>query len=53
MAEFTYSNAKNTNTDHTSFELHFGYYVKASYKKDIDSCSYSKSADKIATELRD
>lgn len=42
---------KNTNLDHTSFELNYGYHLKASYKKDVDPYSKSKSADEMVTEL--
>lgn len=33
MAEFAYNNMENTSTSHTFFELSFGYYLQASYKK--------------------
>ncbi len=36
MAEFTYNNTKNASTDYTSFELNYGFYPRASYKKDVD-----------------
>ncbi len=48
MAEFAYNNAKNTSTSHTSFELNCDFYLRASYEKDVDPCSQSKSADKQA-----
>ena len=53
MAEFAYNNTKNTSTSHVPFELNCGYHPRTSYKKDVDSCSYSKSADELATELRE
>ncbi len=53
MAEFAYNNAKNANTGHTPFELHCGFYPRASYKEDVNPRSQSKSADKPATELRE
>ncbi len=53
IAEFTYNNAKNASTGHMSFELNCGYHPQASYKQDIDPRSQLKSADKLATELRE
>ncbi len=38
IAKFTYNNAKNANTGHTSFELNCGYYFRASYKEDVNPC---------------
>ncbi len=52
MAEFAYNNAKNTSTDHTLFKLNCGYHSCASYKEDVNLRFQSKSADKLATELR-
>ncbi len=53
MVEFAYNNAKNTSTGHTPFELNCGYHPRASYKKDVDPRSQLKSADKLATELKE
>ncbi len=53
MAEFTYNNAKNTNTGHTSFKLNCGFHPQDFYKEDVNLCSQSKSADKQATKLRE
>ncbi len=53
MAEFAYNNAKNASTGHTPFELNYGFHPQASYKKDIDPRSSSKSADELAIELRE
>ncbi len=53
MAEFAYNNAKNVNTSHTLFELNCGYYSRASYKKDVNPRSQSRSIDKLATKLRE
>ncbi len=53
MAEFAYNNAQNAITGHTPFELNCGYHPQASYKEDVDSRSQSKSADELATELRE
>ena len=53
IAEFTYNNAKNISTGYTLFELNCGYHPCISYKKDINSCSKSKSADDLASDLRE
>ncbi len=53
IAEFAYNNAKNASTGHTPFELNCDYHPRASYKEDVDPYSQSKSADKLATELRE
>ena len=53
MAEFAYNNTKNTSTGHILFELNCGYYPWMLYKEKIDSCSQSKSADKLSAEQRD
>ncbi len=53
MAEFAYNNAKNANTGHTPFELNYKYHPRASYKEDVDPRSQLKSADELATELRE
>ncbi len=52
MAKFAYNNMKNASIGHTPFKFNYGYYLRASYKEDIDHRSQSKSADKLATELR-
>ena len=53
MAEFAYNNAKNASTGYTPFELNCGYHPRISYKKDIDPCSKSKSADYLASDLKE
>ncbi len=53
MAEFAYNNGKNASTGHTPFELNCGFHFWASYKEDIDPRSQPKSADELATELRE
>ncbi len=52
MAEFAYNNAKNASTGHTLFELNCGFHLRTSYKKDVNSCSQSKTTNELATELR-
>ncbi len=53
MVKFAYNNAKNASTGHTPFEPNCGYHPQVSYEKDVDPRSQSKSADKLATELRE
>ncbi len=53
MAEFAYNNAKNASTSHTPFELNCGFHPRASYERDIDPRSQSKSADKLVTKLKE
>ena len=52
MAKFTYNNAKNASTGHIPFEWNCGYHLQMSYKEEVDSCSKSKSVDKLLAELR-
>ncbi len=53
MAEFTYNNAKNPSTGHTSFELNCGYYPKVFFKEDVDPRSRFCSVNELAEELRE
>ncbi len=53
MAEFAYNNAKNASTGYTFFELNYGYYPRVSFKEDVDPHSRSRSANKLAKELRE
>lgn len=48
MAEFTYNNTKNAGLGHILFQLNCGFYLKVSYKKNINAYSKSKAADKLA-----
>ena len=52
MVEFAYNNAKHANKGYTPFELNCGYYLRVSYKEDVDPRSRSKAADKLTEELR-
>lgn len=52
IAQFAYNNAKNVSTNHTPFELNYGYHPRVSYKKDFDFCSKSKAVDKLAGKLK-
>ncbi len=53
MTEFPYNNAKNASIGHTPFELNCDFHSRVSYKEDVDPRFQSKSADKLATELRE
>ena len=51
MAEFAYNNAKNASTGHMPFELNCGYHPRVFFKKDINPCFWSKTADELLAEL--
>ncbi len=53
MAEFVYNKAKNASTGHTLFKLNCGYHPRESFEEDVDPCSRSRSANKLAKELRE
>ena len=53
MAEFAYNNIKNTSTSQIPFELNCGYHPRVFFEEDIDSCLRSRSANKLAEELRE
>ena len=53
MAEFAYNNIKNDSIVHTLFELNCGYHFKVSFEEDVDSHLRSRSANKLAEELRE
>ena len=53
MAEFAYNNAKNASTCYTSFEFNYSFRLLVFYKEDVNLHSKSKSADKLAIELRE
>ncbi len=53
MAEFAYNNRKNSSTGYTPFELNCSYHPQASYKEIVDPHSQSKSAEELATKLRE
>ena len=52
MAKFAYNNAKNASINHIPFKLNCGYHLCIFYKEDINSCSKSKSADKLSGNLK-
>ena len=53
MAEFTYNNAKNANTSHTSFKLNCRYHPWVFYEEDVNPWSKSKSIDELLAKLQD
>ena len=53
MAEFKYNNAKNASTGYTLFELYCSFHPQVFFKDDVDLCSRSRSANKLAKELRE
>ena len=53
IAEFAYNNAKNANTDHVLFELNYGFHPQVFFENDVDPRSRSRSADKLAKEIRE
>ncbi len=53
MVEFAYNNTKNTITGYTSFKFNCSYHPRVLFKEDVNSCSRSCSANKLAKELRE
>ncbi len=53
MADFVYNNVKNASTNYTPFKLNCGYHSRVSFKEDVDPLSKSRSANKLAEELRE
>ena len=53
MAEFAYNNAKNASTGYIFFELNCRYHSLVSYKKDLDPCSKSRTAEKLSSKLQE
>ena len=53
MVKFVYNNAKNASTGHMLFELNCGYHFHVSFEEDINSCSWSKTADKLSAKLQE
>ncbi len=53
MAEFAYNNAKNTSTGYTPFKLNYGYYPRVPFKEVVNLRAKSRSAKKLAKELRE
>ena len=53
MAKFAYTNAKNANTGHITFQLNYEYHPWVFYEEDINPCSKSKLADELSAELQE
>ncbi len=53
MAEFAYNNAKNASTSHIFFELNCSYHPRVFFEEDVDPHSRSRSANKLAEELKE
>ncbi len=53
ISEFAYNIAKNASISHNSFELYCNYHPRVSFEEDVNPCSKSRSADKLAKELRE
>ena len=53
IVEFTFNNAKDTNTGHISVELICGYHFRFVFKEDVNFCSRSYAVDKLANELKE
>ena len=53
IAEIAYNNAKNANTGHILFELNCDFYPQVFFEDDVNPCSRSRSANKLANELRE
>ncbi len=53
MAEFAYNNTKNASSGHTPFKLNCNYHPQSFYKEDVDPRSQSKSADELATKIKE
>ena len=52
MAEFTYNNSKNANTDHTLFKLNCAYHSWVSFKNKYNVHSRSFLTNGLAIKLR-
>ena len=53
MAKFAYNSTKNANTGHTPFELNYDFHPRVFFEDDVNSCFRSRSANKLAKELRE
>ena len=50
--KFAYNNIKNTSTGYTPFKFNYGYYLKVSFKEDVEPYLRSCSANKLVKELK-
>ena len=53
MAKFTYNNTKNRSFGHTLFKLNCGYHLYILYKKDVNSHSKFKLANKLLAKFKE
>ncbi len=53
MAKFVHNNAKNTSTNHILSEFNYGFHPQVLFKKNLDSQSRSRLANKPADKLRE
>ncbi len=53
MAKFSYNNTQNTSTNHTLFELNYGFHLQVLFKENIDSHLRSHSTNKLVKELQE
>ena len=53
IAEFAYNNAKNASTGLTPFKPNCRYHPCVSYKKDLNLCSKSRTAEELSSEFRE
>ena len=53
IAKFGYNNAKNASTGHTPFELNCSFYLRVSFKYNVDFCYRSCSTNKLAKKLKE
>ena len=52
MAKFMYNNHKNDSTSYMSFESNSDYHHCVSFDKNINPCSWLKTAKKLSAKLR-
>ena len=53
MTKFAYNNTKNASTYYILFKLNYGYHPRVLFVEDVNSCSKSRFADKLAEDLRE
>ena len=50
--EFAYNNSKNVSTEHTPFELNYGYHLRVFFKNKCDVCSRFSLANGLVMKLK-
>ncbi len=53
MAKFAYNNTKNTSIGYTFFKFNCGFHSQVLFEEDVNSCSRSRLANKLADKLRE